>query len=329
MDRSLYSIRPFVDADYESQSRLENQVNPEFPISAEECRHWDRSSALQPGRLNLKCSVRENRTEGMVGFGVLRHQSHAYHPQKFAISVVVDRGHRCRGIGRALLEILEGEGRQRRAIRLWSNYREDDEPSGRFASLNGFVTLRRVWLSRLELATAQLESIPDRTEKLVERGFRFTTLVQEGTERREVQERLHRLIRLTSADVPRVGEYTPLSFEEFLAQDLGSPGFLPETVFLAAQGDEYVAVSWLERELSDAAALRIGFTGTDPRVRGLGLATQLKRCAVLLAKDRGYQYLMTINDSLNRPIWAINEKMGFRQQVTWVQGEKTVEPAGT
>ncbi len=327
MDRSLYSIRPFVEADYEVQARIENKVNPEIPVSAEELRHWERSATLQPGRVNLKYSVSENRTGTMVAFGALHHQSYAFHPQKFAVSVIVEPGHRGRGIGRALLERLEKEGRQRRATRLWCNYRDGDEPSGRFASLNGFVTRRKVWLSRLELAAAQLEGIPDRTEDLVARGFRFTTLVREGTERRVVQEHLHRLMRVTSADVPRLGEYTPLTFEEFLARDLGGPGLLPEAVFLAAQGDEYVGVSWLVRELADGTALRIGFTGTDPRVRGVGLATQLKRRAVLHARDRGYRYLTTVNDSLNRPIWAINQKLGFRQQVTWVQGEKTVEPA--
>ncbi len=288
-------------------------------------RHWDRSHAINASLVHRKWAVEETRAGTVVATADLRHDSYGYHPRKFAVSIMVDPGHQHRGIGRELAALLEREALERQAISLWCHVRDGDARSMAFASRHGFATVRKQWVSRLEVTSANRASLVDRSNELESRGFRFTTIAREGVDRPEVRERLYRLGQTASADVPRIGTYTPISREEFFAHELEGPGFLADGLFLAVRGEEYVGMSSLERDLKAPDSLHIGFTGTDPRFRGLGLATELKRRAVEYARGHGYRALHTTNDSLNRPIWAINEKLGFRPQLTWIQAEKKIE----
>jgi len=87
-----------------------------------------------------------------------------------------------------------------------------------------------------------------------------------------------------------------------------------------------VAWSSLQRMRGLPDTLDIGFTGTLPEFRGRGIASELKRRAVVYARDHGYRYLVTGNDSLNPRIWAINQKLGFQKWSVLVQAEKLLRP---
>ncbi|MGP8077850.1 MAG: N-acetyltransferase family protein [Thermoplasmata archaeon] len=326
MDRVRYSLRAFTDSDYGAEARIDGEIDPGFAHTAEEIRHWNEASVTEPGRLNLKLVVEEATSSEVVAYGSLSHVPWSYHPQKFWVSVCVDRAHRSEGIGRELYAHLEKEGLTRSASRLWTSSRDDEPRSLRFLERLGYAPLRKTWLSRLDLAAADLTGLPDRSETLSRHGIRFTTMQGEGMDRPEARERLYELVVLASEDVPRIGEYTPPTFEEFVAFDLDGPGAVPEAMFLACKDTEFVGMSSLEREGSRPDTLRVGFTGTRPQYRGLGIASELKRRAIRYARDLGYRYLVTANDSSNRPIWAINEKLGFRPEVTWVQAEKVLDP---
>jgi RimJ/RimL family protein N-acetyltransferase len=218
--------------------------------------------------------------------------------------------------------------RARSALLLWVEAREDDPRSVRFLERHGFVTKGRMWESRLDLGTVDLSKLPDRTERLLTDGLRFTTAAAEGIQRPEVRAGLHRLHVASAADIPRLGEYTPHPFEVFAANHLDAPEVIPEAIFLAAAGNEFVGMSSLLRSAALPDTLGVAYTGTDPRFRRRGLALELKRRAVAYARAHGYRYLVTGNDSRNAAMWAINEKIGFRRAMTWIQGEK-VFPATT
>jgi len=327
MDRNVYSVRSFVDPDYEAEARIDFEVDPEFAHTAEEIRHWTEAGAAVPGRLNLKFVVEDRSSNAVVAYGALQHSGSSYHPQKFWVGLGVEIAHRHQGIGKELYALLEREAVARSVLCLWSSARDDDTRSVRFLAQQGFVPRRKTWLSRLDVATANLGGVPDRSKALSDRGIRFSTVQEEGAADPQVRKGLYRLSTLAAADIPRLGEFTPVTFEEFAAFDLDGPGSIPEGTFVARKGSEFVGMSSLEREKARPDTLLVGFTGTHPEYRGLGIASELKRRAVVFARDRGYRYLVTANDSLNRPIWAINERLGFRQQVTWVQAEKTFAPA--
>jgi ribosomal protein S18 acetylase RimI-like enzyme len=321
MDQDRYRFRPFTPSDYEGESRIDTRVNPSMPVSVEEVRHWN--EVLAAPRLALrKIVVEERASRTMVGVGVIHRDPDSYDLRKFWTWVGVDPDHQKRGIGRELFETLERGAVNQQAICLWASVRKADSRSVRFFNTLGFVERRQRWLSRLDLAAVDLSGFPDRSAELAAQGIHFTTLSAEGAERPEVLERLYHLHASAAQDEPRLDTYTPVLKDEFLKLELGWPGALPDALFLARAGNQYVAMSSHYRTPGEPDTLRVGFTGTLREYRGRGIASELKRRAVEYARNRGYRCMRTSNDSLNQPIWAINERLGFRRELEWIQGEK-------
>jgi len=326
MDRERYSIRPFAETDYDEVARISLLVLPEFPETAEDARRWHEIITKDPSRVMRKLVVEEAGSGSMVAWGGFTHTLFNFDPNKYYVRVVVDPTHRHRGVGQELYRRLEEEAAERNATCLWSNAREDDQSSLRFLEHHGFVPTRKTWESRLSLTDLDLSKFPDRSNTLTDSGIRITDFAAEGAKRLEVRQRLYELARITSEDVPRLGDYSPVSFEEFVAIDIDGSNVIADAIFLACSGEKYVAWSSLQRMRGLPDTLDIGFTGTLPEFRGRGIASELKRRAVVYARDHGYRYLVTGNDSLNPRIWAINEKLGFQKWSVLVQAEKLLRP---
>jgi mycothiol synthase len=323
MDDPRYRLREFEPNDYPAEARLKNRVNPGNPTTAEEIRHWEESMST-PYLVRRKLVLEERDSRAVIASGGLEQVLFNYHPRKFWVSVEVDPDHRRRGLGQRLYDVLEHEATERTAIGLWGSVLADDAASVRFLLRQGFVEQRRVWVSRLELARANLSTLPDRSVPLAAEGIRFSTLAAEGPDRPEVRERYYRLWDTSGQDVPIVGTHTSVPFEQFLRFEFESPYFRPEAVFLAIHGDEYVGVTVNNSSTADPETLRVDYTGILREYRGRGLAIELKRRAIEFARSQGFRYMRTGNDSLNAPIWAINERLGFVRQRTWINAEKTL-----
>jgi mycothiol synthase len=328
VNSDLYAVRPLVDADFEAVARLNELIDPGYGRTAEEIRHWRKVETEEPGHFLKERTVEERSTGTVVAYGSLSHTSFNFHPDKYGIFVVVFPAFQRQGIGPELYSILEREAVRRKAVCLWAGARDDVPADVRFFGRNGFRTVRKLWRSRLEVANANLTAVPDRTEDLARQGIRVTTLAAEGAEDVEVRRRLYELNRIGSADAPHVGDYQPVSYEQFLAIEIENPDTLSEAYFIAAEDELYVGMTSLARDLARPDTVHIDFTATLPSHRRRGIASQLKRQAVVYARDHGIRHIVTSNDSLNAPIWAINQKLGFQKQVTWLEGEKTLDPAG-
>ena len=322
MDERTYTFRPFRDSDYEQIGRINSVILPEFPETGADVRRWTQIIEREPDRLARKLIVEEVESGQVVAWGGLSHTLFNFHPDRYFLRVVVHPAHRGRGVGHEVYERLEREARQRGVERLWSHAREDEPFSLRFLERHGFVPVRKTWDSRLTVADWDPLAVPDRTPALAKAGIRVTTFAAEGADRPEVRRRVYELGRLSSKDTPRLGDYQMVSFEEFVEVNLEGPHILPDAIFLACKGEEYVGWSTLQTFESLPDTLDIGFTGTLPEYRGRGIASELKRRAIAYARDHGYSYVITGNDSLNPRIWAINEKLGFQRRTTIVHGEK-------
>lgn len=320
MDRERYLVRPFADRDYEPAARIASKVTPEFHFTAEEERHWE-ETFLGRHLVNEKWVVEERATGTVVASASMAHSAFSYDAHKFWAYVQVDPGHRGRGIGQALSALVESEAASHEAVCLWTNVRNDDPRSLAFAHRHGFRELRRLWISTLDLTRLPTQRDSGHGETLEREGIRFTRLSEEGPDRLEVRQRLFDLHDETSRDVPRVGEFSPISFEQFV-REFDSPGFLPEAYFLACDGERYVAMSSLAKNPTESDSLRVDFTGTRGAYRGRGIATELKRRALEYARAHGVKYLRTVNDSLNLPMWAINQKQGFVRTFEWSVQER-------
>jgi mycothiol synthase len=326
MDEARYRIREFENDDYPAQARLNNRVDPDELRTAEELQHWAESIAA-PHLIRRRFVVEERGSGAVVASGELAQLPFNYHPKKFWTTVQVDPDYRRQGIGQSLYGLLEREAVERAAIGLWGSARLDDLAGIGFLQRQGFVEQRRLWISRLELARADLSALPERSAILAAEGIRFSTLADEGPDRPEVRERLHRVWDASGADVPTVGTHASVPFDLFTRLTLEGPNFRAGAVFLAIHDDEYVGVTVNHGSSGDPETLWVGFTGTLRAYRGRGIASELKRRAIEYARAQGYRYMRTGNDSLNAPIWAINERLGFTRLRTWVQAEKALSGA--
>ena len=99
---------------------------------------------------------------------------------------------------------------------------------------------------------------------------------------------------------------------------------LPEAWFIAKIGAEYVADSWAQREAADPELLQQDFTCTLKEYRRRGLALTLKLSLIEYARRNGFRRIRTNNNSLNVPMWKLNEQLGFRKVSTTLQLEKSL-----
>jgi mycothiol synthase len=324
MGRGTYSTRPFGDDDYEAVARLNAVIEPGIAETVEDALRWHELITRNSGRLVLRLVVEEPQSRALVAWGVLTHTLWNFHPQKFYIRVAVHPGHRGRGIGQGLYARLEQQAMDRDAVCLWGAVREDHLESVRFLERQGFVPQRKTWPSRLGLTDLDLSGFPDRANALRDQGIRITTLAREGVDRLSVRRRPYELSRITSEDEPRMGDYTPPTFEEYVETGITGPKVLPDAIFLACRSEEYVGATALQRVLGSPDTLDIWFTGTLSKFRGRGIASKLKLQAVEYARAHAFRFLTTSNDSHNPSIWSINEKLGFRKEEIWVESEKAL-----
>ncbi|HTS32718.1 MAG TPA: GNAT family N-acetyltransferase [Thermoplasmata archaeon] len=319
MDEARYRLRDFEDRDYPAEARVATQGNPQRPSSPDALREWD-AWLRKPPFVQVK-QVVEDRSRGeAVGFGLLFTPPWTFDPRKFWVGAAVDQVHAGRGIGSAIARAILAEASRRQAVTLWASARADQEPWIRFMTRWGFHERRRTWQSRLEVAAAA--DFPDRTEQLARDGITVTTLAEEGPDREEVRRRLYDLSLEVGGDVPRMGPYTPVTFPRFVEVEITRPEALPTAYFLARRGERYIAVSNLARIAGDPTGLDQEFTAVRKELRGRGVASELKRRTVEYAREHGFRYIQTFNDSLNLPMWAINEKLGYRKEVAWVHSQR-------
>ena len=327
MDGSLYRIRPFQDGDFEAESRMTNRLFPENPVSAEEIRHFHDSLEV-PGVFKSPWAVEKIGSGEVVALGMIFHAPWAFDPDRYWVSLGVEPAHQHRGIGRSLYQTLEGIAISRRAKALWATVRSDHPRCVQFFERAAFVERRRNWTSILDLTQVP----PDRSHRNREtknlEGVEFTSVAREGPGQDDAQERLYRLDCESGKDAPRMGPSTDLPFDQFIDLVFRGPGYLPEGILVAKVGDEYVAYTYVFKLPSQPDTLHVGFTGTLPAYRGRGIASELKLRAIELTRSLGYHYLMTNNDTVNKRIWAINEKLGFQQVRTWIQGQKDLVRTG-
>ena len=331
MDPKRYRVRDRTEADIEAESRVLRAIDPESGASAEELRRFQRMfdpvAAGDGPKLYWHGRVVEERGTGeVVAWGRIFHDIAAYVPDHYWLLVHVVPDHRHRGVGGAIYGELEEIARSRGASALLAGARVEDPDGMRFLEAQGFIERRRTQRRRLDLSGPVPSVVHADPARWAAQGIQFTTAQEEGPEDPAVRRHIYAVTSEAEVDVPRMGPARSLSFEQFEVLTFDHPGYLPDAIFLARLGDRYVAMSSLERRPTQPDTLEVGFTATVRDQRGRGLATELKLRAVDYARARGYRFIETGNDTTNRPIVAINERLGFRAYSTRVEAEKRLGP---
>jgi GNAT superfamily N-acetyltransferase len=213
---------------------------------------------------------------------------------------------RRQGIGRALVQAIEGWARSIGANDLWSM--QPDHPAGVEAFLEKAGFRIDAYVQRFILNLA--DHHPATQQPTVE-GVRLYTLAEvPETERPSVEAKLYELYAETLQDNPGHLGGLP-SFTEWRKDALPDQRTAPELVFLAAAEDRLIGVTTLFRT-KDPAIFYTDYTGVDRSYRGKGIARILKDRSFAVALELGAQTMETEIVASNRPMQQLGRTMGYR-----------------
>ncbi len=219
--------------------------------------------------------------------------------------VLVDHRARRQGLGRLLLDRVESIARAKRAEEILTEIREGDAGSIAWVQRHGYALERHLFESTLDLAGFDEGRYGGVIDAVRAGGIRFTTLAAEPGE--AMERSLYESILDSEQDIP--GFLTHMPFEEWRKWTIEGPLVPHEGVIMALDGAKVVGTAICRR--LESGALYNEYTGVMRAYRGRKIALAMKLLAVEHARSAAAPYLRTNNDSQNKPMLAINQKMGY------------------
>ncbi|HZY47103.1 MAG TPA: GNAT family N-acetyltransferase [Candidatus Bathyarchaeia archaeon] len=313
-------FRDFQPSDYPRLVEILNAIYPQDLISIQEQRAFDEGIDKSKYLLRRFASLDPNGR--VLGFGQIRHELDAYHPRKFLLNIFVDPADQEKGVRERMYHKVEEDLDGLRAILATVMVKEDLPGQLEFYHHRGFRESARIWESRLDLRTFDPTKFQPYIEKAEKEGIRFTDLAKERSQSGSLKG-LHELVQLITADMPREGEFTPVSYEQYETLVLNSPRSMPEGYIIAKHGSEFVGMSDVFKNEKEPRVLTQDDTGVRREYRGRGIATALKLKVIEFAQRNWYEMIKTWNDSTNPAMLAVNTKLGFKRHVGWIRLQKT------
>lgn len=316
------TFRPFRydDHDYERAVAIENAIEPQQPTSVASWRHRD--EARDP-RYIFERLVTE-RDGAIVAVAAYGHTPWSHQPGKFFVYVTVDPTHQKQGIGSAVYDHVLQQLQSLSPRKLTAFTRENRPRAIRFLQKRGFRQVMRIPVSRLDSATFDASRFAGKVNRVLDSGITIKTMRQLSEEDERWKEKLYELEWQCLQDVPSPDPFTKQSFEQFEKRTLGSPSLLPEAWFVALDGERYVGLSVLWRNLASDRLLETGLTGVLRSHRRRSIATALKVRAIQFAQEYGNALIETDNEE-NNPMFQLNLKLGFVPQPAYLDFEKQVQ----
>ncbi|MCB1161436.1 GNAT family N-acetyltransferase [bacterium] len=305
--------RPFTDEDYAAVIAVVHAIQPDTSTDEVELRHRD---ATRDPSLFFERWVWEEAGE-VVAYYTLTHMDWMFHPDRYYASLMVRPDARGRGIGTTLYEAVRERLRERNALSLMMQTRDDWTESLRFLEQRGHVPGNREVISTLDLTTFDPTRFPGTEERAAEAGVKILSYPElEADPDRDLK--LWEFDKIVGADMPMPGEYTVPPFETYRERYLRGPKFYPEGFLIAVDEDGgYAGISLLHFGRIQGR-LETGFTGVRREFRGKGVATALKVKVLSAAKAANYNEVRTGNDSTNDAMLGINRRLGFVPLPAWV-----------
>jgi mycothiol synthase len=315
-------LRPMaVQSDCEGVARVRSACFPAWPVTGDEVA--DAAARRPRDRLHVAWVVVQQGE--IAAYGYVEEPNVAARPGRIRIRVLVAPAHRGHGIGGALYESLFARALEAGATELVTEAAGDDARAGRFLARRGFAEYHRRIESRLALADVDpariARGIEAQTDAFFPAGVRIATYRQLLLAAPDAARRLYELDALLWADVPFGLTGSVPTFEQYQAQELADPDFLPQATFVALDGDRWVGLGAL---MSGRGFLLNSMTGVAREWRGRGLARWLKLHTIRWALERRAPEMRTFNDAVNEAILGLNQSLGFRAAAVEVRYRKDV-----
>lgn len=219
------------------------------------------------------------------------------------VSVRVLEEHRRHGYGTELLRHVSAHVRDFGGTSLYAGAVSTASDLLGFLAHHGFEEVGRMQDVELELATAEVEVAPPA-------GIEIVPLAE------ELDAGAHAVALEADADVPAARPVRTGDLARWRERNLGSLAER-ELSFAALAGSRVVGYAILGRDVPGVAGHYM--TGVAREWRGRGIAQALKRAQIVAAKAAGYARLRTQNDLANAAMRRVNERLGYRARLEWVQ----------
>ncbi len=315
----MLHIRPANPTDYEAIAEITTLTRPEMGVTAADLLHDD--EARDP---KCRFGLWVAKVDGHV-IGFARHEQYPdlYDPRQLWVMVRVHPNQQKCGTGSALYERLMAEIAALDMLALQVSIREDRGDSLRFAEKRGFREYSRRREMHLELATADVSPFQKAVEAVQAQGIQIRS-VAELADDPTWDAKLYELQWQIEQDVPIDESITQMSLEQWQRQYSDHPHFLLDGSFVALDGERYIGLC--ESFCPTPGQIHIDLTGTrrDYRRRGIGLALKVR--GIQYGQSKGYHKIVTTNDTGNRGMLALNERLGFARQPARIQLRKALLP---
>lgn len=230
-------------------------------------------------------------------------------PSTYRIDIRVHPDHAREGVGTHLYRQLCSRLRQHGATRLLGWVRTDAPSGSGFALRHGFIeTGQVVQECRLRVSNAQLAFAEERAKRLGQKGLKIASLAELGNRGETF---LYTLSRLGD-DTEAPSQDTAESRHAFLAwkqEVLHGAGLSPQTHWVALMENVPVGMTYVKRLGAESA--ENDYTGVAAAYRGRGIASALKRQAILWAKTQGIVWLYTSSEIGNTTMISLNRQLGY------------------
>ncbi|MFN2520289.1 MAG: GNAT family N-acetyltransferase [Candidatus Limnocylindria bacterium] len=320
-----HSARQFEERDREPIVVARNaELGPMEQGSAEEWRQWE-EIAPDPDRLRFVVADAHDAPVALADLsrgGVVRTPDGSLY-----LGVSVIPAARGKGIGSALVEVLEAESRRRGAPRALAQVRSDQQFAVDWALRRGYAEIGRRIDAYRDLASFDPAQWSDSVEATAGGGIRYVTVADERSRRGPLGEEAFRraLYELEGEcwdDVPFPTPMPHWSYEMFRKME-GNPNNRPQLSLLAVHGERLVGMTMtIKSGEHDAYTVMTG-TARAYRKRGIGLALKIE--ALAGAKAAGFRALMTTNDEPNKAMRGINAKLGYELLPARISLEKPLQ----
>jgi len=289
-------LRPVVtEADVEAYLDIRNRVEPADPLTLA----GFHASRRRPDRIDLLALL--DRVPVGMGFVGRNIEDPA---SRYAFGRVgVLREQRRRGIGTELFRALSEHARSLGRHGLVVEVRQDEEDARDYLRKREYETVLRSEELVLDLGSTQVRvGVPV--------GVDIVPLVGEPLERLA-----HDATVEIARDLPAVETVVTPPFNDWRAEVLGG-SVLRRCSFAAVAEGVVVGVGFLYARPWGAVH---GLTGVRAACRRRGIARAIKCAQIHAAKAAGLRELRTSNEEANAPIRRLNQDLGYRPLLAWVQ----------
>ncbi|HEY0754928.1 MAG TPA: GNAT family N-acetyltransferase [Ktedonobacteraceae bacterium] len=305
-------IRACSPADYPRMAEILNASWPQPVYTPEQMQAQEEASSKDgPGQMQYYVAEQNGQVSGVAFYD---QPPRFYQPGKFRTTIAVAPHQRQQGIASALDTHLLSELRRSSAREIWTKLHEAMIPGIHFARARGFREETQIWELLRDISSIDLSPYSSLINKLQQQGIEIHTLQELLQADPGCLQKLYELFAQIGQDLPATEYWHSPTYTEFLGELARRS---PAAYFIAHAGESYLGLSYLgQRTIQHPWT--IGLTGVSRAERRRGIALALKVRGMAYAQQQGCRFLGTSVDAANQASLALNAKLGFIHQETWL-----------